>query len=211
MLQYRQMARDEALSSRKLNKVFHIVATNRCFALLSPAMTSSCTLSLDARSSDCGCHLELVTAECAEGLPVSLSSLWRHRKWISPTACAHISHLLSFTQHHSCRLPRSTFFLHMKPGRLNKHDQPRYPSLFRALKVFCWSKYDSGGSNLTQRDILNWGASASQHICNSNFCVLHRTSPKMIAGMLKKTSNRKRCCWFLPALTVSAVKRCWSR
>lgn len=67
--------------------------------------------------------------------PVSLSSLWRQRKWISPTACAHISHLLSFTPHHSCRLLQSTI-LHMKPSRLNKHDQLSHPSPFRALKVF---------------------------------------------------------------------------
>lgn len=103
-------------------------------------------------------------------------------------------------------------FLYMKPGRLNKHNQPCYPSLFRALKVFCWSKYDSGGSNLTQYDILNWGISASQHICNSNFCILYRTSFKMIAGVLKKTSTRKLCCClFLPALAVFTVKGCWSQ
>lgn len=162
------MAAHEAPSSRKWYKVFHRVATNRCFALLSPAMTSSDTLSLDASSSDCSCHLELVTASCAEGLPVCLSSLWRQRKWISPTACAHISHLLSFTPHHSCRLLPSRI-LHMKPSRLNKHEQLSHPSPFRAFKVFRWSKYNSGGSCLAEDDIINWGVSASKRICNSNF------------------------------------------
>lgn len=211
MLQYRQMAGDKVSSSRKWYKVFHIVATNRCFALLSPAMTSSCTLSLDARSSDCGCHLELVTAECAQGLPVSLSSLWRLRKCISPTACAHISHLLSFMPHHSCRLPQSTI-QHMKPGRLNKHDQPSHSSLFRDLKVLCCSKYDSGGSYFPQYDILNWGASAGQHICNSNFRGLHRTFLKLLTGMLQKTSNRKLSGFFPPsALSVSTAEDCWNQ
>lgn len=103
MLQRGQMAADEVPSSRKWYKVVHVIATNRCFARLSPAMTSSKPLSLHASSSDCGCRLELVTATSAPGLSVSLSSLWRRRKWISPTACAHISHLLSLTWHHSCK------------------------------------------------------------------------------------------------------------
>lgn len=103
MLQHGQMAVDKVPSSRKWYKVVHVIATNRCFALLSPAMTSSNPLSLHASSSDCGCLLELVTTMSAQGLSVSLSSLWRRRKWISPTACAHISHLLSLTWHHSCK------------------------------------------------------------------------------------------------------------
>lgn len=102
---------------------------------MSPAMTSSYTLSLQARSSDCSCHLELAMAQCAGGgLPVSLSSLWRQRKWISPTACAHTSHLLCFMPHHSCRLPQNTV-LHMQPKRPNRHSQTSFPSLFRSLSL----------------------------------------------------------------------------
>lgn len=87
---------------------------------------------------------------------------------VSPTACAHISHLLSFMLHHSCRLLHSTI-LHMKPSKLNKHDQVSNLSLFRALKVFTWPKYNSVGSSLAKYDIINWIVNASQCIFNSNF------------------------------------------
>lgn len=67
MLQHGQMAADKVPSSRKWYKVVHIIATNRCFAPLSPAMTSSNPLSLHASSSDCGCRLELVTTMSMQG------------------------------------------------------------------------------------------------------------------------------------------------
>lgn len=82
--------------------------------------------------------------------------------------------------------------LHMKPSRLNKHDQLSHPSPFKALKVFRWSKYNSGGSSLAQYDIINWGVSASKHICNLNFRVLHQTSLKLLPGMLQTEMSYRR-------------------
>lgn len=83
---------------------------------------------LDASFSDRGCHLELATAERA-GRPCCLPVISTETKDVvlAHSLCPHFTS----THPHARLLLR---MLHVKPSRLNSHDQLAHPSPFRVLK-----------------------------------------------------------------------------
>lgn len=89
---------------------------------------------LDASFPGCGCHLELATAERAEGPSRPACHLYGDRGSGSRPQPVPTFHIHSSSPRHAAPVGwRPRMMPHVKPSRLNRHDQLARPSPFKGF------------------------------------------------------------------------------